>query len=298
MLHRSPSSPRSRGWPVRTVSLVLAGLLGSAGWALAAPPEPEGDLADKVEDLYRADRRAATQPLLAAAPGAAAWSQHRGVRLEAVFHSRAEGLTVRAERLPGVRGELLVAIPPGTWAAPCEDPRDDDGPYPQDLLLIQAKVLRLPADAGSASVTLPVACASFRRKGPQPRRSYVLRQAAPGSPMDRLARVLCAEALPHERDPELALALWIAREGLPFERLRRSAGFHTFRTPRKKVTVADGAAAAKLLQRAGLDPARFDFFAAQGWKPQAPQAPSADVKERATPDRSPRAEATQPGVRP
>lgn len=248
-----------------SLPLVSAVVLALSGAALAQEARPP--LQRQVEQLYRTQQRAQAERLLARAPRAATWQTHRGVEVRAVFHSRAKGLTIEAVRKGQGKGELLVAVPPGTWAKPCTDKRYEDWPCPQDLLLIQARVLRLAPGQQRASVTLPVACAAFRRQGPRPTRAYTLQLAQPGSKLDRLAQLLCAKELGHERDPELALAVWIAHEGLGYERLKRSAGFHTFRTPRKKVTVEHGRAAARLLREAGLEPAEFQFFRAQGYRP-------------------------------
>ena len=256
-------------------AVVLA--LSGAACAQSAHPSP---LQQRIEQLYRSQQRAEAERLLARAPRAATWRAHRGVEVRAVFHSRAKGLTIEAVRKDQRAGELLVAVPPGTWAQSCTDRRYEDWPRPQDLLLIQARVLRLAPGQQRASVTLPVACAAFRRPGPRATRAYTLQLAQPGSKLDRLAQLLCAKELGHERDPELALALWIAHEGLGYERLKQSAGFHTFRTPRKKVRVEHGRAAARLLREAGLEPADFEFFKAQGYRP-APKAKQPAAKQPA-----------------
>ena len=252
-------------------AVVLA--LSSAALAQERPASLQG----QVEQLYRSQQRPQAERLLATNPRAATWQAHRGVEVRAVFHSRAKGLTIEAVRKEKHGGELLVAVPPGTWAKPCTDKRYEDWPCPQDLLLIQARVLRLAPGQQRASVTLPVACAAFRRQGPRATRAYTLQLAQPGSKLDRLAQLLCAKELGHERDPELALAVWIAHEGLGYERLKQSAGFHTFRTPRKKVTVEHGRAAARLLREAGLEPAHFEFFKAQGYR-AAPKSKAKPAK--------------------
>jgi hypothetical protein len=262
-----------------TLALVL--VMGGTVWA-GDPPT----LTQSVETLYRAQKRDKAHTLLASRSGAGLWNQHSGVSVRAVFHSRARGLTIEATRKPQAKGELFVAIPPGTWAQP-QASRGHDDPYPQTLLLLEARLLRLAPNQKSARVTLPVACAAFRREGPKPKHGYTLQQAPRGSNMDRLAQVLCAKAWSHERDPELALAIWIAHEQLGYEHLKRSLGFQTFRTPRKKVTIANSRAAAKLLREAGLEPASFQFFRAQGYKAQAKPARTKTKREPAKKQRQP-----------
>ena len=172
-----------------SLSLASAVVLALSSAALAQDARPP--LQQQVEQLYRTQQRAQAERLLARAPRAATWQAHRGVEVRAVFHSRAKGLTIEAVRKTKSKGELLVAVPPGTWAKPCTDKRYEDWPCPQDLLLIQARVLRLAPGQQRASVTLPVACAAFRRQGPRPTRAYTLQLAQPGSKLDRLAHLDC-----------------------------------------------------------------------------------------------------------
>lgn len=242
------------------VSLVLCG--ASLSWA------QEGSLATRVLARYQAGDRAGADRLLVTEKDALRFDQ-LGARatLSAVFKSRAAGLTIRVERRQA-KGSLQVALPPGILArARVEKGRGHD-PLPQDLLLIRPSFLSLAPGQKRAEVTLPTACAAFRRQGPEPGVVYTLARLPEGSKLDRLALTLCArEAVPHSLDPALALAVWIAHEDLGYQRLAGSSlGFRTFRTPRQRVGAEHGPAAAALLHEAGLDLDAFDFYRAGGAK--------------------------------
>ena len=239
--------------------LTAAIVVLSSSAAIACQPTPETkSLERQVLAYYQAGQRAQAHRAMKSCDYAAPWADHGKVEVQAVFDSRAKGLTLNVRRKAGVSssGDILVSFPAGTFA---KAPRSDSG-WPQDLLLLRAPVISLGSLHRTGSVTVPVACASFRRQGPKPGVGYSLKMATPGSNLDRLAQVLCMGSAPPP-DPHLALAIWVAHEDLPYARIANSAGFHTFRTPRQKVNpTRDGAAAQKLLQRAGIDPQRTSFF--------------------------------------
>ncbi len=238
-----------------TAALVV--LSSSAAFACKPTPETKS-LERQVLAHYQAGQRARAHKAMQSCDYAAPWADHGKVEVQAVFDSRAKGLTLNVRRKAGVSstGDMLVSFPAGTFATATRS----DGPYPQDLLLLRAPVIALGSLHRTGSVTVPVACASFRRQGPKPGVGYSLKMATPGSNLDRLARVLCMGSAPPP-DPHLALAIWVAHEDLPYARIANSAGFHTFRTPRQKVNPnRDGAAAERLLQRAGINPQRTSFF--------------------------------------
>lgn len=288
-------------------SLVVAAALSlwgaSLSWAQEAPPA-ERTLAvsafeREVLARYRASDRAGAERLLAARAGAARFDQAQGFVVRAVFASRAAGLTIRVERSEA-RESLVVALPPGVLGRARVTPRPGESlEPPQDLLLLRPALLSLAPGERSAEVTLPVACAAFRRQGPEPGVSYALERLKPGSKLDRLAQALCArESVPPSLDPALALAIWIAHEDLGYRRLADSSlGFRTFRTPRQRVGAEQGPAAAALLHEAGLDLRAFDFYraggpAARGPVPLAPVQGEASAKdEKPSPQASPASEA-------
>lgn len=244
------------------LSLVLCGASLSLG--------REGPLAARVLERYQAADRAGADRLLATNKDALTFDRlqgKRGVTLSAVFKSRAAGLTIRVERREA-KGPLHVALPPGILAKPRVERGRRHDPLPQDLLLIRPSFLSLAPGQKKAEVTLPTACAAFRRQGPEPGVVYSLLRLPLNSKLDRLAVALCArKEVPKSLDPALALAVWIAHEDLGYQRLAGSSlGFRTFRTPRQRVGAEHGPAAAALLHEAGLDLDAFDFYRAGGTK--------------------------------
>lgn len=255
----------------------------------------EGSLQTQVLARYQAGDRPGADRLLATNPRAATFDRlgsAQGVKLSAVFKSRAAGLTIRVERSETKR-VLDVALPPGILAKPRVQKGSHD-PLPQDLLLIRPAFLSLAPGQRKAEVTLPVACAAFRRDGPQPGVVYSLLRLEAGSNLDRLALSLCARrAVPKSLDPALALAVWIAHEDLGYQRLASSSlGFRTFRTPRQRVGAEQGPAAAALLHEAGLDLGPFDFYRAGGSKARGKVPLKAAKSAKATPSRK-----AQPGTK-
>jgi hypothetical protein len=239
--------------------LTAAIVVLSSSAAIACQPTPETKtLERRVLAHYQAGQRTQAHEAMKSVDYAAPWAVHGKVEVQAVFDSRAKGLTLNVRRKAGVSssGDILVSFPAGTFAKASRS----DGSLPQDLLLLRAPVISLGSLHRTGSVTVPVACASFRRHGPKPGVGYSLKMATPGSNLDRLAQVLCTGSAPPP-DTHLALAIWVAHEDLPYARIANSAGFRTFRTPRQKVSpTRDGAYAEKLLKRAGIDPQRTSFF--------------------------------------
>ncbi|MBL4850310.1 MAG: hypothetical protein JKY65_32740 [Planctomycetes bacterium] len=244
----------------------------------------------RVLARYQAGDRPGADRLLQTRTSAARFDESQTVAISAVFKSRDQGLTIRVERrAEDSKKQLWIAIPPGTCALPRVTNGKRHDPLPQDLLLIRPSILSLAPGARSADVTLPVACAAFRRDGPEAGVRYTIQRVKPGSNLDRLALALCARReVPKSLDPALALAIWIAHEDLGYQRLARSSlGFRTFRTPRQRVGAEHGPAAAALLHAAGLDLNRFDFYRSGGTKARgdvparAKQTPKAKAKKNA-----------------
>jgi hypothetical protein len=235
--------------------VVVAVLFPLTAWA--APP---ADVADSLRAHFRAGRTADAQALIDAEPGVYTWDRQSVVRVTCTFRSRAEGLTFRVARRAGVKGDLVVAFPPGILALP-DRARLRSSNTPQDLILLRAPVVVLAARVHEASVQVPVACASFRRQGPKPTQAYFPRRVTKGTALDRLARVLCAGD--PKPTPETALAIWVAHEALGFDRLDRGS-FRTFPTPRERVRPSHGAGAARLIREAGLKPSSYPFFRKAG----------------------------------
>jgi len=266
----------------------------------------EESLAARVLDRYQAADRAGADRLLATHADALTFDRlgsKRGAILSAVFKSRAAGLTIRIERSETKR-PLKVALPPGILAKPRVEKGPRHDPLPQDLLLIRPAFLSLAPGQKQAEVTLPVACAAFRRDGPQPGVVYTLLQLPANSKLDRLALSLCSrKAVPKSLDPALALAVWIAHEDLGYQRLAGSSlGFRTFRTPRQRVGAEHGPAAAALLHEAGLDLDAFDFYRAGGSKARGAvplKAPKGFGEGKGKPGKGdPKPSAKKPSVQP
>ncbi len=234
----------------RPFGIVFAVLL-----PLSAAASPQ-DVAASLQEHYRLGQRDAADALIEKEPVAHAWDEQKVVAVTCTFRSRAEGLTVLLERRPGVTGPLVVALRPGIVGIP-DRARLKSSRVPQVLVLLRAPVVQLSANTRRASLQVPVACASFRRSGPQPAQPYHPQRAKPGSAIDRLASVLCAGTL--APTPETALAVWIAHEGLKAPRLARGS-FRTFPTPREFVRPIHGKGAAELIRKAGLDPSTYPYF--------------------------------------
>ncbi len=223
----------------------------------AAHAEEAAALAQPLRDAYARGDLADAERRIEADARLVSWSDMR-VAVSATFRSRAEGLSLTVRRPQGVEGPLVVAFAPGVWARCTRERRD--GSLPQDLLLLRAPVIALAPGQAIGRAVVPVACAAFARQGPSGGETYALRRVAPDSALARLARVLCrGEAPPLQRDPALALAIWIAHEGLSWQRFDRSS-FRTFRTPRQWIERSDAPAAGRLLREAGIEPLELPFF--------------------------------------
>lgn len=256
----------------RTFGVVFAILV-----PLSASASP-ADVAKSLREHYQAGQRNAADAVIASEPSAHAWDQQDVVKVTCTFRSRAEGLTFELERRPGVKGPLVIALRPGIVALPDRARLRSSG-IPQDLVLLRAPVVELAATVQRASVQVPVACASFRRRGPQTAQPYHPQRAKLNSAIDRLASVLCAGST-LAPTPETALAVWIAHEGLTANRL--SAGsFHTFPTPRQLVRPTHNGGAAKLIRKAGLNPKAYPYFG--GAQPKAKAKGESKAKPKPEP---------------
>jgi hypothetical protein len=158
-------------------------------------------------------------------------------------------MSVEVDRSPGRDGPAAVAFPPGTYGTA--------NSTVQDLALLRGAVIVLPSGEAHAEAEFPVACASFRKQGPSQFQSYQLARFAAGSDVERLLAGLCAGAPASE--PEAQLAVWLTRNDHTTAELLSKGGVVTFES-NLPVRVSHGAGAARLMRRAGLDPARAAFF--------------------------------------
>lgn len=186
-------------------------------------------------------------------------------------------------------GAVAVCVPPGTYGAPLSPaalaadlvevesgsgdwtrPRDErryrHWPSPQDLALLEAQVVVLDEGQVRTQVTLPVACASFEKRGPTHGQPYQLARFAPGSAPDRLLVALCAGE-GEAGESEIQLAVWLARNDVRWEQFLAEGGHYgrlvTFGHAHP-VLPEHAVGAARLLLDSGVDPRGCAFFGGQG----------------------------------
>lgn len=266
---------------------------------------------------YDVRARDAADQLLAEREDLITWDRPDGrVEVEASFRGAAGlggALLLSVHRRPGFTGSLSVAFPPGTYAAPAPPPGSelaglDDWnspdaerrfgawPPPQDLALLRAPVLHLPADAASVSVTVPVACASFHRGAPRDGAPYALARFPRGSRIDLLLQAVCAGAEPPP-EAEVQLAVWMSRDDVSWDEFRAEGGHWgrlvTFGRA-LPVLPSDASGAARLVLEAGVDPRPLRFFQRAG----APRGPEEAPPPAALPLPSPEERAPAPAVAP
>jgi hypothetical protein len=209
------------------------------------------EAARAIEDLWRLGRGEEAQDLLAATPGALDFRGGAGLlRLSACYRDdgRSGRVAVTVARAAG-EGPLAVAFPPGTYGS---------APDVQDLAFLRAAVLVLAPGEREARVEFPVACASFRKEGPLAGHPYALARFDPDSDVGRLMAELCAgDPAP---EAEAQLAIWITRNGLTLAELTSKGRPMTFES-HVPVRREHGAGAARIMRRAGLEPAGARFFA-------------------------------------
>lgn len=223
-------------------------------------------------------------------------------------------------------GAVAVCVPPGTYGAPLSPaalaadlvevesgagdwtrPRDErryrHWPSPQDLALLEAQVVVLGEGQVRTQVTLPVACASFEKRGPTHGQPYRLERFANGSAPDRLLVALCAGEV-EASESEIQLAVWLARNDVRWEQFLAEGGHYgrlvTFGSAHP-VLPEHAVGAARLLLDSGVDPRGCAFFGGQGGA-LAPEAPAADAgqagpaaDEPAPSEPAPAAPASPPG---
>jgi len=251
---------------LKTLSLVTVFAGVTLSGALACQPtEPTRQLKREILANYEAGTRDAGHRLLTRFDYANTWAAHEQVELTAVFDSRQRGMTLFAERKPGVSssGDMLVAVPPGTRFIP------QGGARCQELILAKGAVILMGSLHSSETVTVPVFCSTYRRKGPEAGVKYSLRMARPNSPLDKIAQAVCSG----KRAPQVSeacLAVWIASGSAPTPTNLATRSYRTFHTPRQAVNATHVAGAKKLLVKAGLDPRQFAFFGGQAPEPTRP----------------------------
>ena len=254
-------------WNLMTV---FAGVTLSGALA-CQPTEPTRQLKREILANYEAGTRDAGHRLLTRFDYANTWAAHEQATLTAVFDSRERGMTLYAERKPGVssRGDMLIAVPPGTRFIP------QSGQRCQELILARGAVILMGSLHSSETVTVPVFCSTYARKGPEAGVKYTLRMAQPSSPLDAIAQAVCSG----KRAPQVSeacLAVWIASGSAPTPTNLATRSYLTFHAPRQAVNASHVAGAKRLLVRAGLDPRQFAFFggqAPQGTTPTAAPQP-------------------------
>lgn len=251
------------------------------------------DVARAIQACHRAGSREAAQRLVDDHPRVVTWDAPGDlVVVSAVFDGDGVELGV-TRREPSSRSAIAVVFPPGTyavpergdrtlgedgelerllagdgrgWTTPEEDRRWGDWPEAQDLAFLRAPVVILRAGEVQRTVTVPVACASFRRGAPVAGQRCALARFEAGSPIDRLLVGLCAEG--EEVAPaEAQLAVWLARDDIGWQSFAAEGGDRgrlvTFgsHTP---VRAHHAQGAARLLLRAGVEPADLRFFGGEG----------------------------------
>lgn len=273
-----------------------------------APPRadaPVEQAAAEVAACYRRGDREAARALIAAHPGLVDWSDP-GVVVSCRYAGGELGLelmVVRADAsLGATRAPVAVCFDPGTfgvpvpvlagrgdrWTSPESERRFGTWPAPQDLALLRAPVLVIPAGEAMTVAYVPVACASFHRGAPDAGTPYTLSRFPDGSRVDRLMTVLCqGEDAPP--DAEAQLAVWLARDDVSWADFVAQGGDRgrlvTFGRARS-VRAGHAPGAARLLLEAGVDPRPLRFFDPTGGEapdlaPAAPAPPP--VREPAEP---------------
>jgi hypothetical protein len=247
----------------------------------ADEPTDVAGVADALSALYAVGDRETAEALAARHAGVATWDHADAlVRIEC-FYRRANGgaLELRVWRRAGVEGPLAIAFPPGTygvgepllegdakpdWTDPEDDKRYGHWPSVQDLAFLKAPVIVLPAENGVASVTVPIACASFSFGPPRADEVYSLHRFEAGSPTDLLLQTLCA-ANASPRPAEAQLAVWLARNDISWSEFAAQGGArgHILSFGPESAAVLPHAApgAAALLLESGVDARRARFFA-------------------------------------
>lgn len=277
---------------------------------------PVAEAAAEVAASYRRGDRERARALIAAHPRLLDWSDP-GVVVSCRFAGSRDGielLVVRSDTSLGApREALAVCFEPGTygvpaagagaepltgrggrWTTPDAERRFGTWPSPQDLALLRAPVVVIPAGEAMAVTYVPVACASFHRGAPDVGTPYALARFPAGSAADRLMTVLCQgdEAPP---DAEAQLAVWLARDDISWSDFVHEGGdlgrLVTFRraTP---VRAVHAPGAARLLLEAGVDPRPLRFFDPTGGEPRHPAAPDEPAAE--PPPAEPEPPATTP----
>jgi hypothetical protein len=228
-------------------ALLLA--LSGAAWA----NDDVDAAAEQVEAFYRqGDRQAAEQVELVQD-----WRQTRGVSVNCTFKSRPEGAVLTVRRQRGTTGAVAVSFPPGTFGAVNPRSKERYGRLFQDIMFLRAPVVVLREGQDEASVVVPVACGTYRRRGPSPGVAYELHAVERDTPIDRLLVQVCADDAPPS-ECETALAIWVAREGLGYQYLAER-NFHSFAAQRP-VGVQHGEGARQLLERSGVNADALPFY--------------------------------------
>lgn len=243
---------------LKTLSLVALLTAASLGTAAACQPtEPTKQLRREILAKYQAGQRDAGHRLLSRFDYASTWAAHGQVTVTAVFDSRAKGMTLYAERKPGVSstGDMLIAIPPGTRFLPAQR----GGDLPQELILARGEVILMGSYHSSETAVVPVLCSTYRRQGPQPGVKYTLSMAQPDSALDRVAQAVCSGSRAPQVS-EAALAVWIASGSAPTPQNLGARRYLTFHEPRQAITPAHVEGAKAILKRAGLELSAFAFF--------------------------------------
>ncbi len=223
-------------------------------------------------------------------------------------------LELSVARRPGVTGAVAVAFPPGTlavadrgapplgayagaiddgrdgqswdhrWTEPEQERRFGHWPPAQDLALLRAPVILLPDGQDQATVTVPVACASFHVGGPEPGQPYVLKRAQDESALTRLLVRLCAEPA---SEAEAQLAVWLTRDDISWEAFVAQGGawgrLVTFEQ-QQTVLPRHAPGAARILLGAGLDPRPLRFFGGEGGGPAIAPPPEPTPAPGPTPE--------------
>jgi len=172
----------------------------------------------------------------------------------------------------------------GRWVRPEQEKRYGQWPPAQDLALLRAPVLTLPAGRDEVVLEGPVACASVEVKAPEAGRRYRLRSLPLDSAPDKLLLQVCGQQVICEESTQLAL--WLGREDVSWARYVALDGHRgrlvTFGSGRP-ILRHHANQAATLLLEAGVDPRPLSFFrselpegAAEATPAPAPESTPAD----------------------
>lgn len=259
--------------------------------AQASAPLPAGDVwsaREAIEEAWRQARREQAEALVSGSREVLELDEalaSGAVTVLCHYESWGRGgaLELTMER-GSARGDVAVAIHPGTygepigvadvidaggerpWVDPRQDRRYRHWPSPQDLALLRAQVVVLPAGQHAVRASFPVSCASFEKQGPQPGQAYELKRFPVDSAADRLLVALCADEVKGS-ESEVQLAVWLARNDISWDQFTREGG-HWGRL----VTFGHGGAvlpehadgAARMLLDSGVDPRASRFFGGDG----------------------------------